>query len=109
MQAHDLVGTAHGEATAVDAQAGRIGGKDTVGEMMPLNFEKRGTLDVQFLHGGLDDHVGLGGILHVQRADDAEEGRITVSGGHFAPGHELVPRVGDALQSFVDNFLFYII
>ena len=109
MQAHHLVGTAHGGGHGGDAQAGRIGGKDTVGGNDAAQLREKGTLDVQFLHGGLDDHVGLGGILHVQRADDAGEGRITVSGGHFAPGHELVPRVGDALQSFVDKFLFYII
>ena len=109
MQAHHLVGAAHGGGHGGDAQAGRIGGEDAAGGNDAVQLRENGTLDVQILHGGLDDHVGLGGILHVQRADDAGEGRIAVFGGHLAPGHELVPGASDALQTFVDEFLLYIV
>ena len=80
MQAHHLVGASHGGGHGGDAQAGRIGGEDAAGGNDAVQLRENGTLDVQILHGGLDDHVGLGGILHVQRADDAGEGRIAVFG-----------------------------
>ena len=105
VHADDLLGALGDGADLGDGDGGGVGGQDGLGLADAVQVGEDALLDGGVLSGGLDDQVGVGGLVQVGGEGDVGQDVGLLGLVHLALGHQLVQALHQAGPGGLDEFI----